>query len=200
MIHYTATINPEANISGDIKKPALALSIFNEGIDYLDYLGRGGDYGCPVLFRGEYGCLVNKKGSLNEKAEVTMDDLKEYYFIAPNLRELGVSPALAPSILNDFVNAIPSHRVVEVDAVANVIELLQKYPKGYVLTCYPACKRYAAVESGELRYIPLRGFDTRVNICLFYSKQVYNQYPAIRELVHDVQAASIQFLSDYGNG
>ena len=61
--------------------------------------------------------------------------------------------------------------MVQVETVANVIELLQKYPEGYVIACYPACNRYAGVASGELVYIPLKGHEAKVNICLFYEKR-----------------------------
>ena len=52
----------------------------------------GGGYEQLLLLQGEYGCLVNKNGPLARRKAVAQEDLRNYYFIAPNLREMREQP------------------------------------------------------------------------------------------------------------
>lgn len=44
-------------------------------------------------------------------------------------------------------------------------------------------------------YVPIDAPETKGDLCLFCAKQAYRQYPLLRELVREIQAAAGQFLS-----
>ncbi|WP_368296085.1 LysR family transcriptional regulator [Enterocloster citroniae] len=198
-INYTTVPCPEAYLSHDIRKPVIALAICEEGETCKAHQNIGGKgYEQLPLLQGEYGCLVNKNGPLAKRRSIALEELKtHYYFIAPNLQEMVEKPGFMSTVLQDTVNTISSHKMVQVETVSNVIELLQKYPEGYVIACYPACNRYAGVASGDLIYIPLQGYEAKVNICLFYEKQAYHQYPVLRELIKTITDASARFMEEH---
>ena len=98
-----------------------------------------GGYEQLLLLQGEYGCLVNKNGPLARRKAVAQEDLRNYYFIAPNLREMREQPEFMASVLQDTIKIASSNKTVQVETISNVIELLRKYPEGYVIACYPAC-------------------------------------------------------------
>lgn len=155
----------------------------------------GGGYEQLLLLQGEYGCLVNKNGPLARRKAVAQEDLRNYYFIAPNLREMREQPEFMAPVLQDIIKIASFNKTVQVETVSNVIELLRKYPEGYVIACYPACKRYESVASGELLYLPFQNYEAKVNVCLFYERQAYRQYSVLRELIQAVRAAAAQFLT-----
>ena len=190
-INYTTAFCPEDQLTQNLCRPTLALTVCkakNENIRTTALAG----YERILLLRGEYGCLVNRKGPLADKISVKPEELNDHFFIAPKLQKLNDIPKFVPAVLanKDFLQ-----KTVQVETVGNVIDLLQKYPKGYVLTCWPSCWRYPGVIKGDLIYLPFYNYETNVDICLFYPKQAYQQYPILQKLVNTVKEEAQQFLS-----
>ena len=72
--------------------------------------------------------------------------------------------------------------------------LFRNHADSCALSYYPALNRYEGVASGELVYVPIDSSETSGDLCLFCAKQAYHQYPVLRELVRNIQAAAGQFL------
>lgn len=195
-VNYTTTMNPAAYVSRDAHKPSIALSICSEGKEYQDLVELWKN-SPQALFRGEYRCLVNREDPLAQKSAVTMDDLKDYYFFAPDLKGMGAGCAMPP-ILYDIIKATSPDKMIKLESAANVVNLLENHPGGFVLAYYPACNRYAGVVKKKLVHIPFKDCNAKGNLCLFYSNWAYKQYPVIQELVETIRDAFKQFLSDSG--
>lgn len=143
------------------------------------------------LFHGEYGCLVNRHSPLANRISVTLDDLRDFYFIS--------SPRASSPILERVIQIASTHRALQVESVGTVIQTIRNHADSYALSFFPALNRYEGVISGELVYVPIEGAQTKGDLCLFCSAQVYNQYALIRELVEDIQAAAKDFFESNTN-
>ena len=199
-ISYNVALWPEGNVCARDDQPEMALSICPRG--------EGGE-GRPTpgkcartpLIRGEYGCLVSRQCALAQKSAVRVEELEEYFYIAPDLPALEVladkQEFMTPIVHRVFSSITPDH-TVRVGTVQNVIELVKKYPQGYALSCYPACLRYPAMQEGELAYIPFDSEGTGVDICLCYPRRAHREFAAVRELVRATQKAAREFCRIQG--
>lgn len=188
-INYTTTTEPGNCISRSTRHPAIALAVCSEN-DYNRLCKAQGNEPL-VLMDGEYRCLVNKHCPLSGKPYVTIEDLRGYYLMAPNMENCANSGFIS-GILQDIAAATPSNKMICVETATNVISIVNRNPEAYALSYYPALKRYTAK---NLVDIPIKDTRTKGKICVFYSKEAYNQHPAMQELIHAIRDAATQFLS-----
>lgn len=195
-VHYMSTACPEAHICRDLGTPVISLSMYTNE-DREKYTRIQGN--APiVLAQGEYGCLVNRSNPLARQTDVSLEELKKYYFILPMM---DVSPGSFPAIsaiLRDMFQVVPQRQIMQVESTRNVIDMIQAHSEAYALSYSPALYRYSGVASGELVYVPFRGYNAKRSLCLFYSEQACRCHPMIRELVADIQRAADEFLAAFG--
>lgn len=194
VINQHAVLTPESFLSREAVTPALALFICQESS--AQTLAREHGNRFWVLFSGEYGCLVNHSSPLALRSSVTLDDLREFYFIYPELAAGAGQPASSSPILERVIQTASTHRAIQVESVGTVIQTIRNHADSYALSFYPALNRYEGVAKGELVYVPIEGAQTRGELCLFCSSQAYGQYPVLRELVRDIQTAAEAFLAE----
>ena len=193
VINHHAVFAPEKYLSSERTGPVLALFICREEEARKQAEAHGNL--CRILFRGEYGCLVNRDNPLAGRDKVKLEELKEFYFIYPEV-EAGAQPhTFSSPILEEMIRAASVHRAIQVESVGTVIRTIRKHADSCALSYYPALNRYEGVTSGELVYVPIDAPETKGDLCLFCAKQAYRQYPLLRELVREIQAAAGQFLS-----
>lgn len=200
IINYTTVIRPEAYLSADTPHMKMALSICDEKAMAKNHHDAA-NYTRITLMDGEYGCLVSRSCKLAEKDHVTVEDLNDYFYVAPDLPDLQTlaqKHTFITPVVHEVFSAISPNRTVRVGTVPNVIELVKKYPQGYALSCYPACYRYDGIISGELVYLPFRGVSAGTHICLYYPRQAFREQRAIKDLVAEVRQAADRFLKEHG--
>lgn len=193
-IDYAPATSPEIYISRDLQNPVVSLSMYTPE-DCEKYAQLQGNPPL-ILAPGEYGCLVNRKSPLAEKGVVSLDELRDYYFILPMM---DMSPGPGNSlftILHDIIDVVSHRQVMQVESTNSVIEMIQKHSEAYALSYYPALNRYSGVANGELVYVPFRDYDAKRSLCLFYSEQACRRHPLMRELIADIRHAANQFLSE----
>lgn len=190
VINQHAVVSPENVLARKSTVPTLALFICQEA--GAESLAREYNSRFRVLFHGEYGCLVNRHSPLADRASVTLDDLREFYFIYPELT--GSSPRTSSPILERVIQTASTHRALQVESVGTVLQTIRNHADSYALSFFPALNRYEGVISGELVYVPIEGAQTKGDLCLFCSSQMYDQYSLLRELVEDVQTAADRFF------
>jgi len=147
-----------------------------------------------VLLRGEIHCLVSRYSPLAHRESVTVEDLGELFYVLPGSSHTeGSSSLSSPKISSDILSALPSNHVITVESLANVISQVAENPQTFVTSFYPALLRYPQVRSGELVAIPFRDYRQPTELCLFYSKQAYQQYPVMAELITTIYNAFREF-------
>lgn len=187
-----SVFSPERILARESVMPTLTLFICQEAS--AESLAQ--EYGSRfwVLFQGEYGCLVNRHSPLASRSSVTLDDLREFYFIYPELT--GSGSRTSSPILERVIQTASTHRAFQVESVGTVIQTIRNHADSYALSFFPALNRYEGVISGELVYVPIEGAQTKGDLCLFCSSQMYNQYSMLRELVEAIRAAATQFFDN----
>lgn len=83
-INYTVTEQPECFISRSSQKPVLALVMCRRD-DHLQRLCSIQGNAPALLLSGAYWCLVNTSHPLAKQAEVSFEQLRDYYLILPGL-------------------------------------------------------------------------------------------------------------------
>lgn len=194
MINHHAVLTPESFLSREAVTPTLALFICPESI--AQTLAREHGNRFWVLFHGEYGCLVNSRSPLALRSSVTLDDLREFYFIYPELTGDANPPSSSSPLLERVIQTASTHRAIQVESVGTVIQTIRNHADSYALSFYPALNRYEGVANGQLVYVPIEGAQTEEDLCLFCSSQAHQQYPVLRELVQDIQGAAESFFQD----
>lgn len=185
-----AVFSPERILARESTTPTLALFICQEAS--AEALAQEYNNRFWVLFHGEYGCLVNRHSPLANRTSVTLDDLRDFYFIYPELN--GSSPRASSPILERVIQTASTHRALQVESVGTVIQTIRNHADSYALSFFPALNRYEGVISGELVYVPIEGAQTKGDLCLFCSSQMYDQYSLLRELVDAIQTAADHFF------
>lgn len=192
VINHHAVFAPEKYLSNELACPVLALFICQA--DEARRLAETHGNLYWVLFRGEYGCLVNRDNPLAGREKVKLEELKDFYFIYPEVGARGQQQTFSSPILERMIQAASVHRAIQVESVGTVIRTIRNHADSCALSYYPALNRYEGVASGELVYVPIDSSETSGDLCLFCAKQAYHQYPVLRELVRNIQAAAGQFL------
>lgn len=192
VITQHAVFSPEQVLTRESATPTLTLFICQEA--GAKSLARENGSRFWALFHGEYGCLVNRHSPLAGRVNVTLDDLREYYFIYPEL--IGAGPRTSSPILERVIQTASTHRAFQVESVGTVIQTIRNHADSYALSFFPALNRYEGVISGELVYVPIEGAQTKGDLCLFCPDQVYDQYSMIRELVAAIRTAAAQFYEN----
>ncbi len=194
--HPELTINcmysaaPELHISQDMENPVLVILPYAQGEAYQKLIKRQGNPP-DVLFQGEYVCLANRNGPLAGKRQVTLEELKQCYLALP---EMDV-PQGHTTLLSPLVAELNQCRkTIQLESVNSVINLVAKHAETYALSYWPALCRYSAVIENKLIGIPFSDVDTKSDYCLFYSKQAYDQYPLIQEVVKAIRWQAEDFL------
>ena len=195
VIRHHAVFAPEQCLTSEVSSPVLALFICQEA-EVKKLAGAHGSQ-FSVLFRGEYGCLVSRDSPLAGRKLVTMKELKDFYFVYPELAS-GAEETVSTPILEHVIRTASVHRAIQVESVGTVIRTIQNHPDSWALSYYPALERYEGVLSGELVYVPIDRSGPGDDLCLFYDRQTYHQYPVVRELVKEIQNAAEAFLRQTG--
>lgn len=188
-IHYKTCSTPESFISRNTHHPVLAMVLCGDD-DTMRNFTRAQGNKPVVLMDGEYRCLVSSKSPLAVKTSVTALDLKNYFLITPNMGPLE-SCGFLSNMLQEISAASPHNKNISVESATNVISAVSKNAHAYALSYYPALKRYT---DKKLVDIPIEGMRNKCKLCLFYSSEAYDLYPAIRELVESIKATAAEFL------
>lgn len=143
---------------------------------------------------GAYRCLVNTSHPLAKQAEVSFEQLRDYYLILPDLEKREHPPEMPEGFLHGILCLSPDQKKVEVETVSNVIPLVEKDNESYALSFWPAALRYKGVQEGRLVGVPIVDECARGQFMLFYSKAAYEMYPVVRQMVEDIRAAARAFL------
>lgn len=192
-IHYSATMGPEAYTSRDLRAPAITLSMYTQA-NKEKYTALQGNE--PLsLAPGEWRCLVRRDSELGQKQSVSFKDLKEYFFVLPMMNRDAYFLSISDPIAAITAEVGPQH-VLYVEAVSNVIDMVQRHSEAYALSYYPALMRYPGVARGELVSVPFRDYDAGRELCLFYSHKASRKYPILAEFVDAVQRAALHFLEE----
>ena len=192
-INYTVTEQPECFISRSSQKPVLALVMCRRD-DHLQRLCSIQGNAPALLLSGAYRCLVNTSHPLAKQAEVSFEQLRDYYLILPGLEKREHPPEMPEGFLHGILCLSPDQKKVEVETVSNVIPLVEKDNESYALSFWPAALRYKGVQEGRLVGVPIVDECARGQFMLFYSKAAYEMYPVVRQLVEDIRAAARAFL------
>lgn len=184
---------PEQFISQDMERPVLCLFVCGQE-ELMERCVKAQGNPPMVLYHGEYCCLVNQYSSLAEKETVVPEDLKDKY-LALKSRLEAPSTAMQP-VLDELIPVVSPSRVIQMESVDSVINLVRTQSDVYALSYYPILKRYQGVPEGELVYVPFDGDYTKGDFCLFYSRKACHQYPVLQELVTIIQNAAARFLAD----
>lgn len=194
-INYVTTPTPDAYISDDVQKPAVVLALCRHGDPLEKLVKRQGNQ--PVrLLEGEFVCLMNRDNALADKDRISVEELKDCYYAIPRIDSFTSEESVISPILNRVIDQISIRKVIPVESVSNVIELIQRRPNIFTLSYYPVLNRYSGVMSNELIYTPFVGQETQFDLCLFYSKMAYQQYPPMRELIGILRQELDVFLED----
>ncbi|HJB22248.1 MAG TPA: LysR family transcriptional regulator [Candidatus Fournierella merdavium] len=192
-IGFNVSEKPEAFISRSANKPVLSLVMChqNEQLARLTQI-----QGNPpvLLMSGEYRCLVNARHALASHSSVTLEELKNFYLILPDMKEEERASEMPEGFLDGLLCQSPEQKKVGVETVANVIPLVEKDDESYALSFWPAAKRYKGVQEGRLVCVPIADECARGQFMLCYSRQAYDRYPVVRQLVEDIRAAARTFL------
>lgn len=192
-INYTVTEQPECFISRSSQKPVLALVMCRRD-DHLQRLCSIQGNAPALLLSGAYRCLVNTSHPLAKQAEVSFEQLRDYYLILPDLEKREHPPEMPEGFLHGILCLSPDKKKVEVETVSNVIPLVEKDNESYALSFWPAALRYKGVQEGRLVGVPIVDECARGQFMLFYSKAAYEMYPVVRQMVEDIRAAARAFL------
>lgn len=192
-INYTVTEQPECFISRSSQKPVLALVMCRRD-DHLQRLCSIQGNAPALLLSGAYRCLVNTSHPLAKQAEVSFEQLRDYYLILPDLEKREHPPEMPEGFLHGILCLSPDQKKVEVETVSNVIPLVEKDNESYALSFWPAALRYKGVQEGRLVGVPIVDECARGQFMLFYSKAAYEMYPVVRQMVEDIRAAARAFL------
>lgn len=192
-INFTVTEQPERFISRSGHKPVLALVMCRRD-DHLQRLCSIQGNAPALLLSGAYRCLVNTSHPLAKQAEVSFEQLRDYYLILPDLEKREHPPEMPEGFLHGILCLSPDQKKVEVETVSNVIPLVEKDNESYALSFWPAALRYKGVQEGRLVGVPIVDECARGQFMLFYSKAAYEMYPVVRQMVEDIRAAARAFL------
>lgn len=195
-INYVTTPVPEAYISTNTQKPVISLALCDGEQSIRNLAKRQGD--SPViLFQGEFVCLINKENRLAGKSAVTLEDLEELYFVMPKLESFTHSDSAISPILQGIIDTVSLKKVIQVELVSNVIELLERKTETFAISYFPVLNRYNGVSTHELIYIPFQDAPTTFQLCLFYSRQCFRQYPPMQTLVKTIRQSFTQYASAF---
>ena len=193
-INCASDAAPDLYISQNTENPSVVIFPCAKGEAYQRCIKQQGNRP-SVLFRGEYVCLVNRSASLAAKKQISLKELGEYYLVLPEIDEPQGHSSLVGFLINSITDICQDHKIIQVESVNSVIELVQKHPDAYALSYYPALYRYAGMRSKKLTHIPFADIDTKSDYCLFYSKQAYAQYPLLQEIIRAIHEQAAEFLS-----
>ena len=109
--------------------------------------------------------------------------------------DASISSVSTAAITSDIISIVSHQKVIQVESVSSVIDLLQKQPGTYALSYYPVLNRYSAVANGELVYVPFRDYNAKSSLCLFYYMQAYQQHSLMQKLIEAIRSSANAFLS-----
>ena len=179
-INCTYNAAPEIHISANTEAPMVVILPCGHDEQYQELVKQQGNVP-DILFCGEYTCLVSRESFLAGKKQVSLKELSEYYLALPEMEALQDSTTPITSLIHCIMDM--SNRIVQLESVDSVIDMVRRHPETYALSFYPALFRYDAVLAGELVFIPISDFNTKSNYCLFYSRKAYKQYPYLQEVI-----------------
>lgn len=105
-INYTVTEQPECFISRSSQKPVLALVMCRRD-DHLQRLCSIQGNAPALLLSGAYRCLVNTSHPLAKQAEVSFEQLRDYYLILPDLEKREHPPEMPEGFLHGILCLSP---------------------------------------------------------------------------------------------
>lgn len=193
LLNYSVCMHPEKHISRSTEEPVLALFVCSDekmAEQTVQLQGNPPD----LLLEGAYYCLVNARSPLAGLKCVNAELLKDTYLVLPETKE---SFGSFSDIASDIISATSRRRIIYVSSATNVIDLVRQDPEVYAYSYYPALKRYAGVESGELVPVPFEGRALNKPLVLSYSKPAYEQHPAVRDLIGCVREEIQKFHQRY---
>ena len=194
-INFTVTERPETFISRSAGRPVLSLVMCRQD-EQLERLTRIQGNPPILLMSGAYQCLVNARHPLAGRSSVTLEELRNYYLILPDMKESERPPEMPEGFLHGLLCQSPDQKKVEVETVANVIPLVEKDNESYALSFWPAARRYRGVQEGRLVCVPIADECAGGQFMLFYSRQACEHYPVVRQMVEDIHAAARAFLQE----
>ncbi len=193
-VNCTSSAAPELYISRSTENPAVAIFPYAHGEKYQRLIKQQGNRPV-VLFQGEYTCLVNRNNPLAQKKGIFIKDLQECYLVLPEIDIPQGHTNLLTPLLDGIINTCQSHRVLQVESVSSVIDMVSRSSEAYALSYSPALYRYESVAQKKLVSIPFLDVNTRSDYCVFYSRQAYDEYPLLKEFIQAIQMEANQFLA-----
>lgn len=191
---------PVRFISASAQKPVLVLNIGSTNHETQAFARVPGNHR-QMLTKGAYGILTSASSPLAKKSVLTCSDLEGYYLALPNfvLKDLDTAqPPTTPieAFLPRMISIISRSRIVEVESVSSVIELVRQRPETYGVSFFPTHLRYSGVRTGELVHIRLAEQGVEGELSLIYSSRAAQAHPVLRELIKDVTEAYQRFCAD----
>lgn len=153
-----------------------------------------------LLAKGAYGILTSAASPLARRPALTYADLLKSYLVLPNLTLGAIGPDKLPTTpIQDFlprmIGIVSRKRIVEVESVGSVVELVRRRPETYGISFSPAHLRYYGIQAGDLVHIPLREQGVEGELSLLYYARAAQAHPAFQELINDITEAAGHFLS-----